>query len=158
MQLRRASLILAVLLVASLAGKGYALRASEAVVAGADGADMAAFLAHKGMAVTVADANTAPVWYTGSKGACQVRIADVSPQGWARSIVAQEGASEEVRYAFAGKFHADQPVMETTLAEYSSRLFRYLGFMVPRPIVRAVLVSNECPQGTIAPEDALALS
>jgi hypothetical protein len=158
MQLRRASLILAVLLVASLAGKGLALRASEAGVAGADGADMAAFLAHKGMTVTVASADTAPVWFTGTKGNCRVRIADVSPQGWARSIVAQEGASEEVRYAFGGKFHADQPVMETTLAEYGNRLLRYLGFMAPRPIVRAVLISNECPPGTMAPGDARALS
>lgn len=158
MQLRRASVILAVLLVASLAGKGYALRSSEAIVAGADGAEMAAFLAHKGMAVTVADANTAPIWFTGSKDTCQVRIADVSPQGWARNIVAQEGASEEVRYAFAGKFHADQPVLQTTLAEYGNRLLRYLGLMVPRPIVRAVLISNGCPPGTITPGDAAALS
>jgi hypothetical protein len=158
MRLRRASLILAVLLVASLAGKGFALRASEGIVAGADGPDMTAFLAGKGMTVTVASADTAPVWFTGTKGNCQVRIADVSPQGWARTIVAQEGAGQEVRYAFGGTFHADQPVMATTLAEYGNRLFRYLGFAAPRPIVRAVLISRPCPPKTIVPEDALALS
>lgn len=154
----RAGLLLVLLLAASLAGKALSERRAADPAPRDSLADLAAYLAARGYAVSVADTNTAPVWVSGTLGGCLVRIADVPPQGWARSIVAQLGAGQQVRYAFGGGFYPDQPVLLTSIAEYRQRLLRYFGLVAPPPIVRAILVSPACPAGTIGPAEAPLLS
>jgi hypothetical protein len=150
--------VLGLVLVASLAAKGAALRQSDDGVPQGDITPVRTYLAAAGFDVTVADPNTAPIWITGTKGDCTIRIADVAPQGWFRSIVAEQAVGQELHYAFAGQFYADQPVLMTNYAEYRQRLLRYFGQAAPPPAVRAILVSPACPRGIVGPQDAGRLS
>jgi hypothetical protein len=158
MRLLPASLILGLVLVLSLAAKGIAHRTADEVMPANNPGDLVSFLMKKGFTVSIADPNTAPVWVSGVQGDCRVRIADVWPQGWARSIVSAEGVGQQVRYAFAGGFYDEQPVMMTNYLEYRQRLLRYFGLSAPPPLVRAILISPHCPAGTISPDDAAVLS
>lgn len=158
MRLKPASLLLGLVLVLSLGAKGIAYRVADEVLPQGRTTDLVRFLTTKGLAVSIADPNTAPVWVTGVRGDCRVRLADVWPQGWARSIVSAEGVGQQVRYAFAGGFYDDQPVLMTNYLEYRQRLLRYFGLPAPPPIVRAILISRHCPAGIISARDAAVLS
>jgi len=158
MRLARTSLVLLLLLVASLGAKGLAYRAADPALVPAAALDPATFLAQRGFAVSPPVPDTAPQWITGMRGDCRVRIADVWPQGWAQSIVRDEGAGQRVLYAFAGRLYDEQPVLMTSLVHYRQRLLRYLLVDSPAPAVRAILVSPACPPATIVPADAGRLS
>ena len=157
MRLATASLALAALLGLSLAGKSLGLTRAAAPHPD-QGTDIVAFLEERGFAVHAADLETAPVWIVGTRGACRIRVADVAPEGWSRAIIAEQTAGERLAYAFAGRFHAEQPVTGTRLENYRRRLIRYLGFRAPELRLRAVAISSACPPGIMRPQDAPRLS
>lgn len=158
MRLVPASLILGLVLALSLGAKGIAHRTADEVIPASNPGNLVSFLMKKGLSVTIADPNTAPVWVSGVRGDCRIRIADVWPQGWARSIVSAEGVGQQLRYAFAGGFYDEQPILLTNYLEYRQRLLRYFGLYAPPPAVRAILISPHCPAGIIGAQDAAALS
>src|SRR5689334_559149 len=112
------SLVAAFVLAVSLSAKVHAFRTAEEAPEADGGPDIAAFLSERGFSVVRAAPNTAPEWLTGTMGACRVRIADVSPQGWYRSIISEEAAKQRVAYSFEGTLYDDQPVFRTRLADY----------------------------------------
>lgn len=148
---------LAAVLAASLAGKFASLsRPGTAEPASSDTAT--AFLQARGFTIDAIESTAGPAWVTAIRGECRVRVAEVSPQGWWRDAVAAQAKGDRLLYAFDGAFYADQPVPRTRLREYLRRLRYYLGFPASPLILRAVILSPECPDETIRPQDAAALS
>lgn len=157
MRVTTASLLLAALFGLSLAGKTLGL--TRPASSDADqGADIVSFLEERGLTVHPPDLRTAPVWIVGTRGECRVRVADVAPEGWSQAIVSEQTAGERLAYAFAGRFHAEQPVTSTRLENYRRRLIRYLGFRAPELRLRAVAASPDCPSDILRPQDASRLS
>ncbi|MCO6049145.1 hypothetical protein NGM99_05000 [Mesorhizobium sp. RP14(2022)] len=152
------SLIAAFVLAVSLSAKVHAFRSAEKAPDTNGGPDIAAFLSERGFSVAHAAPNTAPEWVTGTMGSCKVRIADVSPQGWYRSIISEERAKQRVAYSFEGTLYEDQPVLRTRLADYRARLLNYLSMMATPALVRAILVNPDCSTQQFRLEDASSLS
>jgi hypothetical protein len=148
---------LAAVLAASMAGKLASLSRPEAALPVA-GNTTVAFLQARGFVIDAIDSTAGPAWVAVSRGACRVRVADVSPQGWSRDIVAAQAKGGRLLYAFDGSFYADQPVLRTRLRDYWRRLRYYLGLPAAPLVLRAIIVAPECPEGTIRPQDALTLS
>ena len=141
MRLSTASLAFAVLLAASLAGKSFGLQ--ETSGAGPDDDRAVSYLQERGLTVHSAD-RYASIWTVATRGACRVRVATVSPQGWSRAIVAEQTVGEHLMYAFDGQLYAQQPVMRTMLENYRRRLVRYFGYRAPNLEVRAIAISPAC--------------
>ena len=156
MRLSTASLAFAVLLAASLAGKAFGLK--ETSRAGPDEDRAVSYLEERGLTVDFVDRYAASIWTVATRGACQVRIATVSPEGWSRAIVAEQTVGEHLVYVFDGQLYAEQPVMRTMLENYLRRLVRYFGYPAPDLQIRAIAVSPACPPDLLRSEDALQLS
>jgi hypothetical protein len=155
MRLSTASIVLALLFAASLAGKAFGVR--ETSPAAADSSNAVSYLQELGLTVD-SDGSAASIWTVAARGACRVRITTVSPEGWSREVVAEQTTGEHLVYAFNGQFYAEQPVMHTTLENYRRRLVRYFGYSSPNLTVRAVAVSPDCPAEFLNSEAALRLS
>lgn len=153
-----AGALMLVLLSASLGIKGLAGAGATDAAAPADSAAASEFLKARGLTVGMAAAATAPAWVHGTRGECHVAIADVSPQGWFRDIVAEQATGQRLRYAYDGQFYDDQPVFRTKIDDYRRRFLRYFGLAAPARPVRAVIVSPACPEETVRTSDAAALS
>jgi hypothetical protein len=155
MRLLTASLAFAILLSASLAGKGFGLK--ETGRASPDDDRAVLYLEERGLTVNSAAHYATSIWTVATRGACRVRIATVSPEGWSRAIVEQT-AGEHLTYAFDGRLYAEQPVMRTMLENYRRRLLRYFGNRPPDLQIRAISISQGCPPDLLRSEDALRLS
>lgn len=122
------------------------------------GAAEVAFLKAHDLNVDTPDYNSAPVWIVGARDGCTVRIAEVAPEGWARSIVAEQTIGDHLVYAFDGRFYDQQPVTRTKIENYRRRLVRYAGFQTPSLQLFAIAVSSTCSSDMLRPEDAFLLS
>ena len=156
MRLSTASLALAVLLAASLAGKVFGLK--EASRPGYDDDRAVAYLAERGLTVNSTDHHVASIWTVATRGACRVRITTAPPEGWLQTIVAEQTVGEHLMYAFDGRFYSQQPVIRTKLENYRRRLVRYFGYRAPDLPIRAIAISSACPPELFGLEDALRLS
>lgn len=83
-------------------------------------------------------------WVYGAAGACQVRIAEVSPQGWHRSLISQLAVGNQLFYTFGGETYSDQPIMRTRTYAYWRKLNRYLGLSTPNRPVLALIAAPAC--------------
>lgn len=153
-----ASLAFVLLLGVSLSAKGLGFERADEAARQDAAAPAIALLEQRGFAVEVPDRKADPVWVVGRRGACQLRVAEVSPQGWHRTAVAEQAAGQWLRFAFDGQLHRDQPVLRTKAEDYRRRLLRYLGLPAPAPAVRAVVLGPGCPEDTIGPQEADFLS
>ncbi|MEQ1955525.1 hypothetical protein [Mesorhizobium sp. CN2-181] len=153
----RLSLALLLLLVVSLAGKSINF-ARDGEIDADDSAAITAYLEARGLAVQPLDLASAPLWIVGTRGDCRMRVTDVAPEGWSRTIIAEQTAGENLTYAFAGAFFAEQPAFRTQLEKYRRRLVRYAGFQAPELKIRAIAVAPACPPDLVRPEDAALLS
>jgi hypothetical protein len=148
---------LAAMLVASLAGKaGNLAQSAPAQTVSDEG--VSAFLEARGFAVEIMADEAVSAWIVAIRGKCEVRVADVSPQGWSRDVIAAQAQGGKLLYAFDGVFYADQPVLRTVLGEYRRRLRHYLRLPAKPFVVRAVMLSPGCKDMAIRAEDAPALS
>ena len=153
-----ASLAFALVLGASLTAKALILEHSHAATSEDPTEELVAFLEQRGFETMVPNRAAEPVWVVGRREGCRVSIANVSPQGWHRTAVAEQAAGQRLRFAFDGELHRDQPVERTKVEDYRRRLVRYLGFSVPEPAVRAVVLGPHCPEETVGPREAELLS
>ena len=151
-----ASLAFAALLAASLDSKGFGLK--EISGAGPDDARAVSYLEERGLTINSADRHAASIWIVATRGACRVRITAVSPEGWSRTIVAEQTEGEHLMYAFDGRLYAQQPVMRTMLENYRRRLVRYFGYRATNLEIRAIAVSPNCPPDLLNSQAALRLS
>ncbi|MEZ0171227.1 hypothetical protein [Microvirga sp. TS319] len=83
-------------------------------------------------------------WVYGAAGACQVRIAEVSPEGWHRSLVSQLAAGNQLFYTFGGETYSEQPIMRTRTYAYWRKLRRYFGLSTPHRPVLALIAAAGC--------------
>lgn len=157
MRLWTVSFALAGLLATSLAGKSLGLNSLRDGDSDSGLAAVAFMKAH-GLDMAPLDYNSAPVWITGTRDRCVVRIAEVAPEGWARAIVAEQTVGDRLVYAFNGRFYDEQPVMRTKIENYRRRLVRYAGFQTRSLELLAIAVSSACPSDILRPEDAVLLS
>jgi len=152
------SLAFGLLLAASIAIKVYANVGSGKLAMYPDDEDITALLSKHGFATDRADPNTDPGWIYGVREGCRVQIANVSPQGWHRSIVEWEATGKILEYSANGRLHDRQPILKPMLVHYLHRLERYAGIDAPAVKVRAIIVAPECPSDVIAPAELAALS
>ncbi len=83
-------------------------------------------------------------WVYGAEGLCQVRIAEVSPQGWHRFLVSQLAAGHQLFYTFGGEMYSEQPVIRTRTYAYWRKLNRYFGLSTPNRPVLALIAASAC--------------
>jgi hypothetical protein len=83
-------------------------------------------------------------WVSGAAGACQVRIAEVAPQGWHRSLFSQLAAGNQLFYTFGGETYSEQPIIRTRTYAYWRKLNRYLGLSTPNRPVLALIAAPAC--------------
>jgi hypothetical protein len=120
--------------------------------------EVLAFLHHHGFAVSMSDPSESPVWTIGTKSDCRVQITDLAPQGWHRAAVARHAGGQRVVYIYGGRTYAEQPVLQTTLDHYRRRLERYLGMPARPPAIRAMVLSQGCPDALPDAQDSIRLS
>jgi hypothetical protein len=85
-----------------------------------------------------------PAWVYGAAGACQVRIAEVAPQGWHRFLVSGLAAGNQLFYTFDGETYSEQPIIRTRTYAYWRKLNRYLGLSTPNRPVLALIAAPAC--------------
>lgn len=154
-----ASLALLAVLILSLSAKIVVLSGGETTAKSRNAAqDAAAWLGGRGFMVTMPEPHTAPPWVSGTQGACLVSVAEVAPEGWSRSVVAQQARDGNLMFAFSGRLFHEQPVLATRLARYRARLGRYFGMDMPDARLLAIVVSSTCPVETVAIGDAVVLT
>lgn len=148
---------LVAVLVASLAGKaGNLIQSPPAQTEGQE--TLLAVLRARGFTIEAVESASNPPWIVATKGNCAMRVATVSPQGWSSDVVAVQADGGRLLYAFDGVFYDDQPVLRTSIAEYRRRLEYYLGLPAGPSVVRALILSPQCPDTTLGAQDAAALS
>ncbi|MCO5064848.1 MAG: hypothetical protein M9924_10555 [Rhizobiaceae bacterium] len=120
--------------------------------------DIVALLEHNSFAVQFAPPNTDPQWVTGTRGACRVQIANVSPQGWHRNIVEWASKDRTLIYSAGGSLEPKQPLLGPMAHHYLNRLKRYVGIGAPAVRVRAILFDKGCEPMPISQDELAALS
>lgn len=120
--------------------------------------DIVALFEHNNFAVQFAPPNTDPVWVTGTRGACRIQIANVSPQGWHRNIVDWASKDRTLIYAAGGTLQPKQPLLGPMTHHYLNRLKRYAGIGAPAVRVRAILLESGCEPNPIPAAELSALS
>ena len=120
--------------------------------------DIAALLRNNGFAFTLSDPNTDPQWFYGTKGTCQLQIADVSPQGWHRSALDWQAKGRPLLYSVEGKLYKRQPILVPMVHHYFGRAMRYLGIQIRPVMARAIVIGPQCPADPIAAVDLERLS
>lgn len=152
------SAALALLLTASLVIKVYGYAGAGTAAIYLDDEDIVALMRKHGFEIDRAPPNTDPVWVHGARNDCKIDIANVSPQGWHRSIVEWHAAGKTLEYSVGGKLHERQPILEPMIIHYYRRLERYVGVDAPAVKVRAIVVAPECPMDVIPVSELAALS
>lgn len=152
------SLGFGLLLATSLVFKVYGNAGSDgpAVAPGED--DILALLQKHGFATETAPPDTDPVWVHGTRGDCRIDIANVSPQGWHRSIVEWHASGKTLQVSALGKLYDRQPILQPMIVHYFHRLQRYLGIDAPAVKIRAIVVAPGCAASTISSPELAALS
>jgi len=120
--------------------------------------DIVALLEHNNFAVQTAAPNTDPKWVTGTRNACRIQIANVSPQGWHRNIVQWASKDKKLVYSAGGELADQQPLLGPMMHHYLNRLKRYAGLNSPAVRVRAVLIDQGCDANPISEAELAALS
>lgn len=152
------SVALGLVLAASLVLKVYGHGGSGKVGVDPGDEDIVALLHQHGFRTKRAPPNTDPVWIHGVRGDCRIDIANVSPQGWHRSIVEWHATGKSLQYSAMGTLHDQQPILKPMIVHYFGRLKRYLGIDAPGATVRAIVMTTECPAGVITSPELAALS
>jgi hypothetical protein len=112
---------------------------------GADAAPIATFLKSQGFAVGAAITNTDPPMLPAHRDDCNLRIAEISPLGWHRHVLAQLARSDErAFFVFQGELSEDQPIWRTFIDHSWRRLLAYAGLESPRRPVLGVLAPPAC--------------
>ncbi|ANY78235.1 hypothetical protein BB934_08310 [Microvirga ossetica] len=83
-------------------------------------------------------------WVYGTAEGCQVRVTEVAPQGWQRSLLAQLAGEQRLVFLFGGETYSEQPVLKTRADFYWGKLNRYFGRSVPGRPVLAAIVTSAC--------------
>jgi hypothetical protein len=83
-------------------------------------------------------------WVSGTAGDCQVRITEVAPQGWQRSLMAEIARDHQLIYLFGGQTDPEQPISRTQANYYLNKVNRYLGLSAPSRPVLAVISTPTC--------------
>jgi hypothetical protein len=146
------------LLVASISIKmlSHGAAALSSMYPGDD--DIASLLQKNGFETRKADANTDPAWTYGVRKDCRLQIANVSPQGWHRSIIEWEAVGQTLVYSADGRLYGSQPIIKPMTIHYLHRLERYMGIDAPPVRVRAIIIAPECPSNAIASTELASLS
>jgi hypothetical protein len=146
------------LLVVSVAVKMQGAASADRSMKPSAGDDIAVLLSRNGFAVRRAEPNTDPSWVYGTKGQCQVQVAEISPQGWHRSALDWHATGRVLLYSVAGKLYAQQPILRPMATDYLRRLQRYVGLDEPPVKARAVIIDDSCPADPIPLRELEALS
>ena len=120
--------------------------------------DIAALLSNNGFSFSVAAPNTDPQWFYGTKGTCQLQIADVSAQGWHRSALEWQAKGRVLLYSVEGKLYEHQPILVPMVHHYFGRALRYVGIRIRPVTARAIIIGPQCPALPIATVDLERLS
>jgi hypothetical protein len=106
---------------------------------------VAEVLERKGFMVDPPPPNVDPEMLAARKVDCSLRIAEVSPLGWHRDVLARlVGPHEQLRFAFRGELFANQPVWRTFIDYNWRRLLGYAGLRLPNRPVFGILASPGC--------------
>ncbi|TPN85041.1 hypothetical protein FJ987_16025 [Mesorhizobium sp. CU2] len=120
--------------------------------------DIAALLRNNGFAFSLSEPNTDPQWFYGTKGTCQLQIADVSPQGWHRSALDWQAKGRLLLYSVEGKLYEHQPILMPMVHHYFGRAMRYMGIQIRPVMARAIIIGPQCPALPIATVELEGLS
>ena len=150
------SALVITLLVASISIKILSYGAHSSTYPGDD--DIASLLQKNGFETHKADANTDPAWTYGVRKDCRLQIANVSPQGWHRSVIEWEAVGQTLLYSADGRLYGSQPIIKPMTIHYLRRLERYMGIDAPPVRVRAINIAPECPSNAIASTELASLS
>ena len=120
--------------------------------------DIAALLRANGFAFTLSEPNTDPQWFYATKETCQLQIADVSLQGWHRSMLDWQARGRVLLYSVEGKLYKHQPVLMPMVHHYIGRALRYTGIKTRPVMARAIIIGPRCPLQPIAAADLERLS
>jgi hypothetical protein len=108
-------------------------------------APVVAFLEHQGFAVGEPLPNNDPAMLPAIKGGCNLRVAEVSPIGWHRDVLARLALPEEqVAFVFDGNVFSAQPVWKTFISHNWNRLLAYAGLHPPDQPVLGIIASPGC--------------
>jgi hypothetical protein len=108
-------------------------------------APVVAFLEHQGFAVGEPLPNNDPVMLPAASANCNLRIAEVSPIGWHRDILARLALpGEQVAFVFDGNVFSIQPVWKTFIDHSWRRLLGYVGLHPPERPVFGIIASPGC--------------
>ena len=108
-------------------------------------ASIAGFLERQGFAVGAPLPNVDPPMLQAKRADCSLRIAEVSPLGWHRDVLAQLALpGEQGRFAFRGQLFTSQPVWRTYLDRNWRRVLEYAGLHRPARPVLGILASPAC--------------
>lgn len=120
-------------------------------------ADIENFLASEGYTLSL-EPNPVIAWTIGQKGACKIRVGDVTPDGWFQAIVKEQTRGETLKFAFNGTFYDSQPTFETRMAKYKARVLKYLSIDAAPVLIRAVSTTTGCAEDVFSVQFARGLS
>jgi len=95
--------------------------------------------------VVAEDDDPASPFVAAERGACEVLVAGIAPQGWHRDILrrlAREG--DQVAFLVNGELLPEQPVWQTFSAYYWARLKRFIGLETPGAPPYGLIMSPPC--------------
>ena len=152
------SVALGLLLAASLVLKVYGHGGSGRAAVDPGEEDIVALLHKNGFETEREPPDRDPVWVHGVRNDCRIDIADISPQGWHRSVVEWHATGKTLEYSVMGTLHDRQPIVRPMIVHYLGRLQRYLGIDAPGVKARAIVVEPGCPPGVISSPELAGLS
>jgi hypothetical protein len=108
-------------------------------------APVVAFLEHQGFSVGEPLPNNDPVMLPAAKANCNLRVAEVSPVGWHRDILARLALpGDQIAFVFDGNVFAAQPVWKTFIAHNWRRLLTYAGLHASEQPILGIIASPGC--------------
>jgi hypothetical protein len=147
---RSSRLVLALLLVLSLAIKIPGSTRQENAAAVDVGEYIAVFLKRHGFKVDEETADVDMFALSASSGPCRLLVAVLSPQGWHSDIIRKlTPAGHRLFFLYDGVIYPDQPVLLTRIHDYWSKFLRLAGQDSPLQPVLGIAGSPECPLGGI---------
>lgn len=107
-------------------------------------APVSAFLTRHGFQSRV-EQRPAGLFIHATAGGCRMLIREATPQGWNRDSIDAVGRQVgRIAYVFDGATYDEQPVVQTTLSFYWTRLRAQMGLNPARHPVLAVAASEPC--------------
>ena len=144
-----ASVALAAVLAASLAGKVVANHPVVKVDRAAFERRAADFLEGHGYAVEVGRTPINPLIY-GRKGECRLMIGDYGPNGTFANVFERAARSVgQLHFYYRGEQYRTAPKVRPLTEYYIQREFRQIGRAVNRTLLVAVAASPDCDLGTL---------